>query len=239
MYENLSQYYDIFMNDVPYDDWTAYIEKHLKKGSSGMDIGCGTGAFTLRLNRDGYVVTGVDISAQMLEIATKNAKKERLSVNFACMSAENFIAPRPLDFITANCDVVNYLKNPQKFFERAFNELKDDGVLIFDISSAYKLKMVLGNQVYTQTEKGITYIWENFYDSKKKSVDIKMTFFAPNGNSSYCKSEDYQTQYAFEREQIERLLLASGFKSVKVFGFLSDGEPRKNEERLHFIAYKK
>lgn len=237
MYEKLAEYYDMFM-DAPYDEWNNYIEKHLTSGASGMDIGCGTGEFTLRLARDGYAVIGADLSTQMLEIANKKAKKQGQKVEFVLQNAESFQVFRPLDFITANCDVVNYLKNPQKFFTRAYRALKTDGVLIFDISSRYKLRNILGNQVYTLTKNGVTYIWENFYDEKNDKVDIKMTFFAPAENNNYSKSEDYQTQYAHTRQSIEDKLARAGFSKVKVYGFLSNDEPSEREERLHFIAYK-
>ncbi|MBR2988595.1 MAG: class I SAM-dependent methyltransferase [Clostridia bacterium] len=238
MYEKLADYYDIFMYDVPYDEWCEYLTKYLPKNGVGMDIGCGTGAFTIRLVKNGYDVTGVDISPQMLRIAQNNAKKERLAVNFALSGAENFTTHHALDFITANCDVVNYLKNPRKFFARAYQKLNDNGVFIFDISSAFKLKNVLGNQVYTENRNEVTYIWENFYDEKRRKVDMKLTFFAPNGNGLYEKSEDEQTQFIHETNDLLGLLTAVGFKKVEVFGFLSQNQPKASEERIHFIAYK-
>lgn len=238
MYEKLADYYDIFMYDTPYDEWCEYLTKYLPNGGVGMDIGCGTGAFTTRLASKGYDVTGADISPQMLQIAQSNARAYRLSINFVLQGAENFTTHRPLDFITANCDVVNYLKNPKKFFARAYQKLKNGGVLAFDISSAYKLKNILGNQVYTAQKDGVTYVWENSCDEKRKTVDMKLTFFAPNGNGLYTKSEDEQTQFIHECDDLVGQLTVAGFKKVEVFGFLSQNPPKASEERLHFIAYK-
>lgn len=61
--------------DKIYDHLTSL----LKKGQKVLDLGCGTGALTLRAAQKGAKVKGIDINPQMLEIAKKRAKK--LSVN--------------------------------------------------------------------------------------------------------------------------------------------------------------
>ena len=44
---------------------------HIKRGQNVLDIGCGTGALTLRAANKGARVKGIDLNAQMLEIAKK------------------------------------------------------------------------------------------------------------------------------------------------------------------------
>lgn len=56
--------------DRAYDRLTS----HIKKGDSVLDIGCGTGALSLRATRIGAKVTGIDVNPQMLEIAKRRAK---------------------------------------------------------------------------------------------------------------------------------------------------------------------
>ena len=48
---------------------------YIKKDQRVLDIGCGTGALTLRAARRGAFVKGIDINQQMLEIAEQRAKK--------------------------------------------------------------------------------------------------------------------------------------------------------------------
>jgi ubiquinone/menaquinone biosynthesis C-methylase UbiE len=47
---------------------------HIKRGQQVLDIGCGTGALTLRAAQRGAKVKGIDISAQMLAIAGRRVK---------------------------------------------------------------------------------------------------------------------------------------------------------------------
>lgn len=47
-----------------------------------LDIGCGTGSSALPLARHGLTVTGLDLSARMLDVARAKARKEELSICF-------------------------------------------------------------------------------------------------------------------------------------------------------------
>ena len=238
MYEKLAEYYDMFMEDVPYGAWVSYIRKFLPEKGRGRDVGCGTGKFTIPFARHGYEITGSDLSEQMLALANQNARSEGVNVVFIRQDALTLCDVRPLDFITANCDVVNYLRRPVDFFIKAYKALKKGGVLVFDISTEYKLKNILGNNVFTQTEGDVTYVWENFYSQKSKKVDMRLTFFEKMPNTYYSKSIDEQTQYAHSVDEIVEQLKKVGFTDVKTYGFLSTSAPKDKEERVHFVAYK-
>jgi demethylmenaquinone methyltransferase/2-methoxy-6-polyprenyl-1,4-benzoquinol methylase len=61
--------------DVAYDR----LASHIERGQQVLDIGCGTGALTLRAARCGAKVKGMDINAQMLEIAEQRVKSAGLT----------------------------------------------------------------------------------------------------------------------------------------------------------------
>ncbi len=79
-YERFAYFYDYLMQDVPYDDWVTYVTRQADtysiKGKDVLDIACGTGELSLRLIHNGYNVTGVDISEEMLLIAQEKATRE-------------------------------------------------------------------------------------------------------------------------------------------------------------------
>lgn len=60
--------------DKAYDRLTS----HIKRRQSALDIGCGTGALTLRAAQKGAKVKGIDVNSQMLEIAKKRAAEAKL-----------------------------------------------------------------------------------------------------------------------------------------------------------------
>lgn len=53
----------------------------IRSGQRVLDIGCGTGALTIRAAHKGAVVRGIDINPQMLEIAKVRANKANLNQN--------------------------------------------------------------------------------------------------------------------------------------------------------------
>ena len=61
--------------DEAYDRLTS----HVKKGQRAPDIGCGTGALTLRAAQKDARVTGIDVNLQMLEIARKQVAEAGLT----------------------------------------------------------------------------------------------------------------------------------------------------------------
>ncbi|NIO33139.1 MAG: methyltransferase domain-containing protein [Gemmatimonadetes bacterium] len=52
---------------------------HVARGQRVLDLGCGTGALTLRAARRGAVVRGIDVNPQMLEIAERRARDAGLA----------------------------------------------------------------------------------------------------------------------------------------------------------------
>jgi len=63
--------------DKVYDCLTSYI----KKEQMVLDLGCGTGALTLRAAQKGAKVKAIDVNPRMLEIAEKRAAKAHLTEN--------------------------------------------------------------------------------------------------------------------------------------------------------------
>lgn len=63
--------------DKVYDD----LISNIKKGQKVLDIGCGTGALSIKAARKEAWVMGIDLNPQMLEIARKKAEALNLSGN--------------------------------------------------------------------------------------------------------------------------------------------------------------
>jgi ubiquinone/menaquinone biosynthesis C-methylase UbiE len=57
------------------------LANHVEPGQHILDIGCGTGALTLRIAQRGALVRGIDCNAQMLEIAAEQVREASLTEN--------------------------------------------------------------------------------------------------------------------------------------------------------------
>ena len=72
-YESFARVYDLFMDNVPYEEWGSYLTGLLLEygicSGTVAELGCGTGKMTRLLAAAGYDMIGVDNSEEMLEIA--------------------------------------------------------------------------------------------------------------------------------------------------------------------------
>ena len=79
-YTSFAQVYDLFMDNVPYEEWCEYLKEQLSsygiEDGLILDLGCGTGKMTRRMADFGYDMIGVDNSMEMLEIAREFDESE-------------------------------------------------------------------------------------------------------------------------------------------------------------------
>ena len=78
-YSGFAKVYDLFMDNIPYEEWTDYVkelfaEEGVKDGIL-LDLGCGTGSVTELLAESGFDMIGIDNSEEMLEIAMEKREE--------------------------------------------------------------------------------------------------------------------------------------------------------------------
>lgn len=227
--------------DVDYDAWAEYVLGALRTyspGSVGADVGCGSGAFTRRFRRAGLNVTGFDLSGEMLSAAADFARKEGLNITFVRQDMRFFRPMGKLHFITALTDCLNYVSDEDMFktFARFSKALVKGGFLMFDISTEYKLKTVIGNNMFGEDAEDYSYIWFNrMFES---GVEMDISVFTKRDNGLYSKKDEHHVQYWHGKETVITALENAGFNVLKVEGHLGEKE-EKDAQRLNFLAVKK
>lgn len=237
-YGQFAALYDSLMRDVDYDGWAAYLVSFLSPGTAVADCACGTGEITLRLARQGFRVTGVDISSAMLEVAAGKARGAGLSIPFIRQDMRRLILHKPCGAVVCACDGVNYLDGPEsafRFFQAARKALEPGGLLLFDISSAYKLAHVLGCNTFAEEEGDCAYIWRNAYDDVSRLLEMELTFFQKEESGLYRRFEERHIQRAHSLEELLEGLERAGFEALVYEAFTSD-PPKAESERLQFVA---
>lgn len=245
-YEEFAAYYDRLMADVDYAAWANYLADLLRQGGvlpeqAVLDCACGTGEITLRLHRAGYRMTGTDASERMLELAAQKARKAGAKIAFACQRMQDMCVHKPVSAITCACDGVNYLLSTaevEAFFNSAHCALKEGGLLLFDISSAYKLEHVLGGQTFGEDEADCTYLWQNCFDPKTRLLEMRLAFFTPNGSGVYKRFDERHVQRAHMQEELTGLLQQAGFSIEGVYDAFTKEAPTPTSERIQFVARK-
>ena len=233
--------YDRMMGDVDYDGWADYIDGFLREAGarSVLECACGTGSLTVRLARRGYAVTGSDLSEDMLMVARQKALDAGLRfLPFVCQDMRRIVLHKPVDAVISACDGVNYLLDGvEDFFCAANRALKPGGRLLFDVSSAYKLSTILGNNTFAATGADWAYIWENQYHPRLDRVDMLLTGFLKQGQT-YARFEERHSQRAYAEEALRRSLHSCGFGDVQVYEAFTRNAPTSTAERIQFTARK-
>lgn len=239
MYGKFAKLYDGLMRDVDYDAWAKYLCALLPPSGQVADCACGTGEISLRLSRAGYAVTGIDISREMLAIAQEKAREAGRRIPFVCMDMRRLQLHKPVDAIVCACDGVNYLTSREgvrAFFDAAYACLKPGGRLLFDISTRYKLSTILGCNTFAEDEEERAYIWKNCYDPESKLLEMRLTFFAKDGDA-YTRFCETHIQRAHSETELLHALASAGFTASVYEAFTMD-EPVNDAERVQFAAVK-
>ena len=92
------------------------IEKLELKGTERiLDLACGFGRHSLELARRGFDVTGVDITPEYIEYATKQAQTEKLNASFICWDIRNVSFHNEFYFVLNMADgAIGYLENEEE-----------------------------------------------------------------------------------------------------------------------------
>jgi 2-polyprenyl-3-methyl-5-hydroxy-6-metoxy-1,4-benzoquinol methylase len=93
-HDNLEEFRDpqtYDLEDEGYDaDWPLTEQWARSLGGPLLDLACGTGRMALRMAAQGYQVTGVDITPEMIEWARQKAVKQAVSIEWVVADARTF-----------------------------------------------------------------------------------------------------------------------------------------------------
>ena len=244
-YTSLAGVYDALMADVDYEAWARYAlsllaKSGVKPGARILDAACGTGKLTLPLAKAGYALTGADASEDMLRYASEKARNAGLNIPFIRQRMEALSVHRPQDAIICACDGVNYLASGHEvkaFFSAAQSALAPGGILLFDISSRYKLRHILGGRQFGDDLEDAACLWQNVYDERMHLLEIDLTLFIKNGKV-FERFRERHIQRAHTAGELTRWMRVCGLEPVAVYGFLTTDKPERKAERIQFIAKK-
>lgn len=243
-YGDFAEIYDTLMDDVDYKKWIEYYLECFKKIGKNpgtiVDLACGTGNITIPIAKKGYKVTGIDISESMLRIAMEKSRKNGVMIPFIHQSICDFELHEKVDCILCCCDGINYITKIDDIvncFTSVYNYLKCDGLFLFDISSKYKLKNIVGNNFFGEDRGNITYLWQNTYDYSRDMCTMDITFFTKE-TELYRKFREIHYQKAYDVQQLQQILEHTGFDIIGIYNDFTFNNWNAKSERINFICKK-
>ena len=243
MYQAFAELYDELMDDVDYESWADYYTRLLSiygiRNGKICECACGTGGLTIPLHRRGFQMTGVDISREMLWEAAQKSRKLGIAMPFVQQDMKALNLHRPMDAVLATCDGVNYLLTEEdllSFFRAAHRAIKPGGALVFDVSTPYKLKNVLCGGLMAEDRENITYMWQNSWNERQKTVSLDLVFFVREKDNQYRRIEEHQKQRAWDEKTLKENLWHAGFRAVSIYGDFTLNSSTDGNQRWHVAA---
>ena len=246
-YEQFAYLYDELMKDAPYDQWVSFVKDILAKYDVEvtrlLDLACGTGELSVRLAKQGFEVTGIDLSEDMLSVAQEKAQASGVKIPFFQQNMANLEGQGQFDAIGIFCDSLNYLQTEEEVkstFSNVHQHLQDNGIFIFDVHSVYKVTEVFINQTFALNEDDISYIWNSFPGDNPNSVEHELSFFVLDERTGkYDRIDELHFQRTYPIEQYSDWLDAAGFQLLEISADFKHQDPTEQSERIFFAAKKK
>lgn len=223
-YQILAPYYDELMSHVPYDKWVQFTneqyDKHKISGKRILELGCGTGEIAIRLAAEGYDVTGVDLSEDMLTVGLQKAMEHHVHVQWIKQNIVELTGFEKMDMIVSYLDVMNYITNEmdlEQVFQRVYDSLAPDGIFIFDVHDEQFVKEERIDRTFVEHTDNITYIWECDDNQQPGSMAHYLTFFIKQANGLFEQFTEVHYQQVYSLSFYANLLKSIGFSKIEFY----------------------
>jgi len=189
--------------ETPPDVLVGLVEDGKVKPCEALDLGCGTGNYSIYLATMGFNITGIDISPTAIRIAQENAKKKGVKCNFFVADALNEMnqVKSTFDFVF-DWELLHHIFPEQRrtFVENVYAKLNQGGKYLsvcfnekdnsFGGSGKYR-KTRLDTILYFSSKKEIKNLFRPYFNiSELKIIRIR------------GKPESHLVNYAFLEKRI-------------------------------------
>lgn len=245
-YTGFAYVYDEYMDNIPYEEWGQYLiqllkEQNIKPESVLCDLGCGTGTVTRMLDEEGYECIGLDLSEDMLSIASEKMYDEERSIIYSCQDMRDFKLPYMVDAFVSIGDSMNYItsvKDMTKVFKCVKAGLEKGGVFIFDLKTIHFFRDILADNTYAENREDSAFIWDNYYNEEDGNNEYDLAVFIRNEDGSFERFEENHYQHGFTRDEVKRAVEDAGLRIKAVYDAFTHNEPEDDSERLYYIIEK-
>ena len=179
-------------------------------------------------------------SEDMLVMANQKAQEQMVKLKLYQQDLITFNTKKQYDVIFSMCDGMNYVVEDgdlEKTCLNVYNHLQDEGLYLFDLSTRYKLKEIIGNHTFAETFEEEAYIWENEYHEETDRLSFLLTLFKEE-EGHYARYEEYHVQRAYDIAYVKSIL-EPNFEILEVVDGDTFGIYSEQSHRVCFISKKK
>lgn len=234
--------YDDLYNDKDYNAECNLIQRIFEQYGSNhiktiLDLGCGTGNHALPLAEQGFEVTGVDCSQEMIN----KAQSKNTPCTFYLGDIRQFNANRKSDAVLMMFAVLGYqLENADVLaaLKTARCHLNPGGLLIFDVwygPAVLAQRPTDKVKIISTKSKKIIRAASGDLDIRRQICTVRYHIWQLNDNMLTAETqEEHQMRFFFPKE-LEFLVQTAGFKLIRL-GSFPDYENSPSDNTWNVIA---
>jgi len=216
-YQEFSLYYDYIF---PLKEGKLkFMMDNIPDDGKVLDLATGTGNYAIALAKEGYQVSALDLSGEMVNLAKEKAYEEQVKIDFRVddmLNLDRLYQPKSFDLISCIGNSLVHLDNQEKIREllnKSYDLLKEEGKLILQIVNYDRIlaKEVKSLPTITAVESIVELIRD--YEFKGGKIDFKTCLTTPRG-----EFKNSVLLYPLESDILKKLLLQAGFVRVKFYG---------------------
>ncbi len=217
-YGVFAQVYNMLMDDAIFQKWQEYVEKHLDKESSILELGCGNGQLGILLTAAGYELEGLDLSEEMLALA--HDRQQEAEVYFPVFQGDmrDLSEYGMYDAMISFCDSLCYLPTKEDMaqtFREVYAHLNETGSFLFDVFTTEHI-VALDGYAYHDEIPGIVFMWDSFPGEEPHTIEHDLSFFIEQEDGTYERQEELHLERTYPIQEYLEMLKAAGFKKVEV-----------------------
>lgn len=244
-YETFAFVYDEIMDDQLYDQWLSFTQRHSKGKTNLLELACGTGILALKLAQAGFDVTGLDLSYEMLSVASERFNEafgeEDNLIQLTQGDMMDLSEVGQYDLVTCYSDSLCYMKDAlevQQVFDEVHRILNEDGRFIFDVHSPYKMEAIFPSFSFHEETEKYAFLWDSYKDDAPLSIVHELSFYVQNDNGLFERYLEDHHERTYHIDHYLMMLEAAGFSHVEVYADFTDDAPTTTSERLFFVCDK-
>lgn len=252
VFDRYSKYYDDIYRQKNYTLEAKFIKGIIEKYSEPkakniLSIGCGTCNHECILAKSDYLITGLDQSQSMIDIAKKKISKSLFlnKIKLIKANARDFSFNDKFDVVMELFNIFGYHitnEDVNKVLKNVNKSLKVNGVFIFD---CWYLPAVLRDKPTDKIKeiiiknRHLIRITNSKLQTDKNILEIKFRILNISKNVILEDTEETHQMRYWSLPELEYLLNSNGFKLVKTGNFLDIDTPVSENYWNIFVIAKK
>ena len=237
IYDSINDAYDLVYTDIHEKVPFVVNILHKYQRQDILELGCGSGLFTIPLKQQGFNIEGLEISSEMIKVTQK--KQPDLKLHQGDMRSYNL--QKSFDAILILSSTLTLLQNHEEMnqcLQRTYEHLKPGGILFLELPNhSVEIQKSNGTQEYYANEDSSIIVVTQSLQIEKYWREYWYIFRQSSGE--FQKDEITCDEFLYSPSLLIEELQKTGFEILETYGDLFGNSFDENESWRRVLICRK